>query len=281
VPGKEHRLLVGDSTEPLIVSQLMASDVGRDNWLTDLFEQADMVFTDPPYGVEYVGKTKDQLVIQNDRLGDAGTRMLIGDMARAWPLKPGGAYYLCAPAGNLITTFALGLADAEMEIRQSLVWVKHHFVMGRQDYHWRHESILYGWMEGAAHYFVDDRTQDTVIDDTPDPKTLSKAELIDLVHFLRRAQKDSVWYEDRPSASTLHPTIKPTDLVAKGIQNSSRPGELVFDGFVGSGTTIAACEQTRRICRALEIEPKFAAVTLQRCAEMQMHPELVRVYGRA
>ena len=121
-----------------------------------------------------------------------------------------------------------------MAVRQQLIWVKDVFVMGRHDYHYRHEPILYGWKEGAAHFFGGGRAQDTV------------------------------WEIPRPRRSESHPTMKPVELVARALKNSSRPGDLVYEPFAGSGTTIIAAEQTRRRCVALEIDPRYAQVTIER-----------------
>jgi DNA modification methylase len=247
-----HRLLCGDSTDLTNVRTLMDG------------AEASLVFTDPPYGVDYVGKTEEQLTIENDDLGDEGTRELIARATRCWPLKPGGAWYVCSPPGNTETAFRLGLQDAGQQLRQCLVWVKQQFVMGRQDYHWRHESILYGWQAGAAHYFLPDFTQDTVLDDRADVGSMNKAELLAIVKEYRRRERTSTWEEDRPSASRAHPTMKPLGLVAKAIRNSSRRHDVVFDGFAGSGQTLLACEPLERRCYAMEIDPHYCDVIVER-----------------
>jgi DNA modification methylase len=209
-------------------------------------EYADLIFTDPPYGVNYVGKTKDALTIQNDALGDDGTRELVADILTVAPLREGGVFYVCSPAGNTETAFRLAIQDAGLSLRQCLCWVKQQFVLGRQDYHWRHESILYGWREGAAHYFVDDRTQDTV------------------------------WEIDRPSRNDAHPTMKPIALVAKAIANSSRLHEIVYDACGGSGTTLIASDQLNRHCRMVEIDPRYCDVILTRWEQLTgRHAELL------
>jgi DNA modification methylase len=218
----DHRLLCGDATDRDDVIRLMNG------------EEADLLVTDPPYGVEYVGKTKQALTIQNDRLGDNGTQALVAAALRGAPLKPGGSFYVCSPAGSSETVFRLALLDAGLELRQCLVWVKDQFVMGRQDYHWRHESILYGWKDGAAHRFVNDRTQDTV------------------------------WEIDRPRRSAEHPTIKPIELVTRALRNSSRHGDLVLDLFGGSGTTLIACESLSRRGAMIELDPVYCDVAVAR-----------------
>jgi site-specific DNA-methyltransferase (adenine-specific) len=239
-----HRLLCGDSTDAGDVARLMGS------------ERADLVFTDPPYGVSYqmkmtteraiaLHRRKDHMEVPNDDLGDEGTRAFIAAAVAVAPMRPGTPFYLCSPPGNTETSFRLALADAGLQLRQCIVWAKNIFVMGRQDYHWRHESILYGWKDGAAHFFAEDRTQDTV------------------------------WEINRPRISEEHPTMKPVDLVARAITNSSRGGDVVYDGFGGSGTTLVACEQAGRLGRMLELEPKYCAVILERMAGMGITPRRV------
>lgn len=218
----DHRLLCGDSTKEDDVSRLMNGD------------RANLVFTDPPYGVSYVGKTKDALTIDNDALNEDEFLSFLGKAFAEWPIDPGVSYYVFSPPGNLEGLFRRALSSS---LRQSMVWVKQQFVMGRQDYHWRHESILYGWKEGAAHYFIDDRTQDTV------------------------------WQFDRPKRSTDHPTMKPVELIEKAIRNSSKQNQIVFDGFSGSGSTIIACEKLHRRGFGIELDPHYCDVILKRWEE--------------
>lgn len=223
-----HRLLIGDSTLLEDVERVMAGD------------QADIVFTDPPYGVQYRmnwQQRADGKTILNDDLNEDDMRAFLVKAMQAFPLKAGGSFYLCAPPGRTETVFRLSLGDAGLRLRQCLVWVKQQFVFGRQDYHWRHESLLYGWAEGAGHYFVDDHTQDTV------------------------------WEIDRPHASPDHPTTKPVELVEKALRNSSRPNDVVFDGFGGSGTTLIAADRLSRRARLIELDPVYADVVLQRYSE--------------
>lgn len=217
-----HRLMVGDATRP--------ADVER----TTAGSSVDMVWTDPPFGVGYVGKTAARLTIANDALGATGTRELVSGALGLAPLRPGGAFYVAAPSGPLHLEFLHALRAADLTVRQTLVWVKDRFVLGHADYHARHENVLYGWRDGAAHYFVDDRTQ------------------------------DSVWEIPRPSRSEVHPTMKPVELVERALRNSSRPGDTIYDPFVGSGTTLIAAETSGRACLALEIDPVYAQVAIER-----------------
>ena len=222
-----HVLMCGDSTA--------ADDVGE--LLRDA--EVDLLWGDPPYGLGYRGKTKRALTIVNDDLGPSGTRALVAAALRLAPLRPGGAFYVAAPSGpELHLAFLLALEDAGLTAHQTLCWVKDRFVLGHADYHARHENILYGWRDGRAHYFVKDRTQDTV------------------------------WEIDRPARSAVHPTMKPVELVARAIRNSSTPGQLVYDPFAGSGTTLIAAEQTGRTCRAMELDPRYAQVIIERWAAL-------------
>ena len=169
-----------------------------------------------------------------DDLGEQGTYDLLKRALLAAPLKPGGAFYVCSAGGSNETLFRLALRDAGLPMKQSIVWVKHHFVLGRSDFHWKHETLLYGWKPGAGHYFGGGRTQTTV------------------------------WEHKRPNRSSLHPTMKPLPLVERAISLSSREDEIVYDGFGGSGTTLLACEATGRKCRMMEIEPHYCDVIVQR-----------------
>ena len=217
-----HRLLVGDATDPETVTRLTAD------------APVDLLFADPPYGVGYIGGTAAHLTIANDDLGADGTRALVADALRLAPLRPGGAFYVMAPAGPLHFSFLLALADAGLTIHQTLIWVKSSFVLGHGDYHYRHEPILYGWRDGGRHLFRGDRTQDTV------------------------------WEIPRPTRSEVHPTMKPVELVERAIRNSSLPGERVLDMFVGSGTTLIAAERAERVCLAMELDPRYAQVAIER-----------------
>jgi len=196
----------------------------------------DLLVTDPPYGVGYSGKTHRALTIANDDLEERGTRQLVAEALRAAPLRPGGAFYLFAPGGPLQLTFLLAVRDAGLAVRQTLIWVKDRFVFGHADYHARHEPILYGWRPGAAHRFVADRTQDTV------------------------------WEVARPARSAEHPTMKPVALLVRAMRNSTRPGETVYDAFAGSGTILIAAQMTGRAAVAMEIDPRYAQVALERWA---------------
>lgn len=218
-----HRLVCGDSTSAAAWDALMCG------------EAADLVWTDPPYGIAYVGKTKDALTIENDALDAAQlTDFLQAALSLAWGhCRPGAAWYVASPAGPLHQVFGHVLTALGVW-RQSIQWIKDAFVLGRSDYHYRNESIFYGWKEGAAHYFVADRTQDTV------------------------------WECPRPRQNAEHPTMKPVALVQRAVENSSRVGGIVVDPFGGSGTTLLASEVTGRCARLLELSPQYCDVICTR-----------------
>lgn len=215
----DHRLACGDCA-----SELVATLGGS---------LAEMVFTDPPYGVSYVGRTSKSLTIENDAPAEFQAVLDRAFAALLTAVAPGGAWYVCAPSGPDSLVFGQKLRDLGV-LRQRLVWVKDRFVLGRSDFHYRHEDIYYGWSPGAAHRFRGDRTQ------------------------------DSVWEVDRPSRNDVHPTMKPVALVAKALGMSSSVGDIVVDPFLGSGTTLIAAEQLSRRCRGTELSPAYCDVIVER-----------------
>ncbi len=222
-----HRLLCGDATRPEDLARLMAG--GR----------ADMVWTDPPYNVAYEGKTVEALTIQNDSMDNASFRAFLLAFYRAAlsVTKPGGPIYV-AHADSEGVNFRATMLEAGWLLKQCLIWVKQAFVLGRQDYHWQHEPVLYGWAPGAAHVWEGDRSQSTILT------------------------------FDRPQRSTEHPTMKPVDLVAYCLENSSRPGDVILDPFAGSGTTLIAAEKAGRIARLVELDPRYCDVIVARWEQM-------------
>lgn len=254
-----HRLMVGDSTDPDDVYKLTGGEV------------MDLCVTDPPYNVGYVGGTPEAMTIMNDKMDDGHFYNFLRDfytqMLRV--LKPGGSFYIFH-ADSEGLNFRAALKAAGGQVKQNLIWAKNSMVLGRQDYQWKHEPILYGWKEGAGHYFVNDRCQTTIFENRPDLDSMSREDLAELAAFLLaklEAIPNSVIKENRPTRSELHPTMKPIALCAKLIQNSSKPGEKVVDFFGGSGSTLIACEQTGRTCYAMELDTKYADVILTRWEE--------------
>ncbi len=250
-----HRLLCGDATKKEDVERLMNGEI------------ADLIVTDPPYNVDYVGKTKDALKIQNDKMVDNDFRRFLTNAFRMMDrhLKPGGAFYIWH-ADSEGYNFRGACQDAGWQVRQCLIWNKNTIVLGRQDYHWKHEPCLYGWKDGAAHYFIDDRTQATVIEDKGlNFKKMKKEELVALLkEIFSDKVSTTVINEDKPMRSAEHPTMKPLKLLERLIKNSSRPGELVLDTFGGSGSTMMTCEQLNRTCYMMEIDPIYCDVIVKR-----------------
>jgi DNA modification methylase len=162
------------------------------------------------------------------------------------------------------------MKEAGFKIAECLIWEKNAFVMGRQDYHWRHEPILYGWKEGAGHYFIKDRTQDTVmLEDDIDFESMKKAEIIAWIEQRARDNKDltTVLFENKPHRSDLHPTMKPLELIGRLMLNSSKPGWIAADFFMGRGSTLMAAEQLGRTAYGMEMGEKFCDVIIKRWEE--------------
>jgi DNA modification methylase len=223
----EHRLLCGDSTQTDTFEKLMQG------------EMADMVVTDPPYNVAYEGKTKDALTIENDSMGNDDFYKFLYDFytALSTVVKKGGAIYVWHASSEVIN-FGKAMVDAGWLLKQQLIWVKNTMVMGRQDYQWKHEPCLYGWLAGDSHKWYSDRKQTTVIE----------------------------W--DKPQRNGEHPTMKPIGLFAYQIQNSSKKGDIVIDAFGGSGTAMVACEQINRKARLIEFDPKYCDVIVKRMIKL-------------
>jgi DNA modification methylase len=232
-----HRLLCGDATKPADVARLMVG------------ESASLLLTDPPYNVDYHGKAGK---IENDSMSGAAFYdfLLAAFTAMFESAAPGAACYIFH-VDSEGENFRRAFRESGFLPKQCLVWVKNVFVIGRQDYQWGHEPVLYGWKPGVAHYFVDDRSQSTVIDDDAPPniRKMRKAQLLELAAALleeRQGSASTVLRCDKPLRSPDHPTMKPVELVGRLIKNSSRSGEAVLDPFGGSGTTLVAAEELKR-----------------------------------
>jgi DNA modification methylase len=188
-----------------------------------------------------------QKPIINDHLSEAETGALFRDGLAVGSkyCAPGACVYASVPGGGLLACFISALEAAGFAFKSTLVWVKNQFVIGMSDYHFRHELVLYGWLKNGAHLWIGDRSQ------------------------------DSVFEVDKPHASNLHPTTKPVELIARMVANNSRPGELVYDPFCGSGSTILAAHQLARISYGCEIDPGYVAVALERLSHLGLRPQLV------
>jgi DNA modification methylase len=225
----EHRLLCGDSTK--------AGDVAR---VID-GEKASIMWTDPPYGVSYVGKTKEAKTIKND--GAEGLPALLGGAfgaADSIALTDGAAIYIAHPPGALSVTFDNAFVAQGWRLHQTLIWVKDSMVLGHSDYHFKHEPITFGYKPGSGRFGRGG------------------------IGWYGPDNAVSVFEVPRPKASEEHPTMKPVELVMKMIFNSSAPGHIVYEPFCGSGSTLIACEKLGRKCRALELDPIYCDVIVAR-----------------
>lgn len=258
-----HRLMCGDSTNPDDVALLLDG------------EMMDMVETDPPYNVNVSNSNGD--TIENDNLADNEfyTFLLSAFKNIDTFLKQGGAFYIWHADSNG-GMFRNALEENGLRVRQNLIWVKSHFTIGRQDYQWRHEPCLYGWKDGAGHYFIDLRSLATTQEyDTIDK--MSKEEILEAYKELLE-NCSTVMHEQVPLVNDLHPTMKPLSLIKKQIRNSSRERERVLDLFGGSGTTLIACEELNRKCYMMEYDPKYAGRIIKRW-ELQTGQQAKKVYG--
>jgi DNA modification methylase len=248
-----HRLMCGDSTNKTHVDKLMDSQL------------ADLVVTDPPYNVAI--ENSQGMTIQNDDMSNQEFKnfltMCFKNLESS--LKQGGAFYVWYASREHIN-FESSLNDAGFKVRQQLIWNKNTFILGRQDYHWKHEPCLYGWKDGAAHYFMDDRTQSTMLENKKsNVNSMSKEEMQELIkELLSDKISTTVLNEDKPSVNDLHPTMKPIKLIGRLIKNSSKQNEIVLDLFGGSGSTLIAAEQIGRNCFMMEYDPKYVDVIIKR-----------------
>ena len=248
----DHRLMVGDSTNEDDVDALMDGTL------------ADLCVTDPPYNVNI--ENSDGMTIENDNMAGFAFQDFLTNAFRNMEgaLAAGAPFYIYY-ASRTASAFLQALENVGMEPRQQLIWVKNTFVLGRSDYHWQHEPILYGWKEGP-HYFTDSRRESTTIEipEMPDLDHMKKDDAIKLLKNIYSYTSTSVMREKKPAADDMHPTMKPIPLLCYQIQNSSRKGDTVLDLFGGSGSTLIACEQTQRRCFMMEYDPRYADVIIDR-----------------
>lgn len=218
-----HRLMCGDSCSLTDMEKLCDG------------QPVDMWLTDPPYNVAYEGKTKEALKIQNDSMGDDQFRQFLRDayVTADLVMKAGAVFYIWH-ADSEGYNFRGAAHDAGWKVRQCLIWKKSTMVMGRQDYHWKHEPCLYGWKEGAGHLWATDRKQTTILE------------------------------FDKPSRNGEHPTMKPVALFEYQMLNNTKGGDIVLDSFGGSGTTLLAAEKHGRYARLMELDPKYCDVIVKR-----------------
>lgn len=218
-----HRLMCGDSTDAEQVKVLTNGEL------------VDMLLTDPPYNVDYTGATKKKLKIKNDNMEDTAFRQfLCSAFSAANEVMKAGAVFYIWHSDTEGYNFRGACLDVGWQVREVLIWNKNSMVMGRQDYHWKHEPCIYGWKDGASHLWASDRKQTTVID------------------------------YNKPNKSEIHPTMKPIGLFDYQVKNNTKGGDIVLDLFNGSGTTIIACEQNGRKAYCMELDPKYVDAAIDR-----------------
>lgn len=242
----KHRILCGDSCSPADVEWLMAGKL------------ANIVQTDPPYGVSYADKNKYlnfispgnriQTPIENDHESAQDMKRLWTDSfsLMATYLRDGGVYYIHGPQGGELAMMMMSIVDSGLELKHMLIWVKNNHVLGRCDYNYKHEPILYGWKPGAGHKFYAD---------------------FDV----------STWEVNKPLKSELHPTQKPVELAVRAIKNSSKTNDIILDVFLGSGFVLIASEQLNRVCYGMELSPNYVQVATERWINFTGRPEDVTV----
>lgn len=257
-----HRLLFGDSCSATAVDRLMDG------------KPAAMVWTDPPYNVDYEGKAGK---IKNDKMSPSEFEaFLLSSMLQMHGvLVPGGAIYVCHSEAGGGLVFRQIFKRAGFRFSSCLIWNKGQAVLGRSDYHWQHEPILYGWKPGAAHKWYGNRKQKTVMEANLPAIVIQEdgSWTLLLDGKLYRLTGENVRIEEvsgtihpipKPTKNVDHPTTKPVELIESGVSNSSRSGGIVYEPFSGSGSTLIACERLGRCCYAMELDPRFVQVGIAR-----------------
>lgn len=265
----EHRLICGDSTKEEYINALMDGEV------------ADLLVTDPPYNVNYSSKNemlnkadrghRIQRDIDADNMNNTAFLSFLTDAFTCAnnAMRAGAAFYVWFADNHFMDVWK-SLVSNHLKVTQQLFWNKNSLVLGRLDYQKKHEPCLYGWKDGAAHYFVDKRNLVTVIENKKDLDNMSKQEMKDLLEkiFIKQELPSTVIDCDKPQRSADHPTMKPIPLMGRLIANSSRRKDIVLDIFGGSGTTLIAAEQLGRKCRMVEYEPVYVDVIIKRWEEL-------------
>ena len=259
-----HRLMCGDSTKREDVEKLVDGAT------------IDLMITDPPYNVNYEstdGKIKNDNMSSNDFY-----EFLKKFYANAFSVMRDGAAFYIFHADSETKAFRGACEEVGFKISQCLIWVKNAFNLSMQDYHWRHEPCLYGWKLGTAHYFITDRSQDTILEDIESLKSKSKAELLEMYLNLQKILEEhsTIIRENKPLKNDVHPTMKPLKLLARLMVNSSQKEWNILDLFGGSGSTMMTAEQLGRKSYLMEYDPRFADVIVKRFASVNKNITLLR-----
>ena len=262
-----HKLLCGDSTAEGDISRLFEDKV------------ADLVVTDPPYNIdygtaeqdrnEYRGIERAERSILNDNMSDESFHQFLLNFYKNTysKTKGGGVIYVFHSTKESVNLIK-ALREAGYKLSQTLIWVKDHFTLGRSDYQWQFEPILYGWREDKPHYFIHDRTQSSVFENKEELAKKKKEELLKILNEIYEHYPSDIVRDSKPLRNAEHPTMKPITLCAKLIQNSSREQEIVYDAFAGSGSTLMACQQMNRTSYNIELAENYCDVIVKRYAKM-------------
>lgn len=275
-----HKLLCGDATSIQALEFLMAGDRAACAW------------TDPPYNVEYVGKTPDALTISNDAMDgeDFYEFLRSAFSALCAVLAPGAAAYI-AHAETEGISFRRAFIESGFHFASCLIWRKNTLVLGHSDYHYQHEPILYGWRGDGSHRYYGGRDK-TTIQELGDPILTQIGDeqwqiTLGEQTFIIRGKDltvqpvhGTVFFEEKPSRSSDHPTMKPVALIERMINNSSKRGDIVIDPFGGSGSTLIACERLKRRARLTELEPRYCDVIVKRWQEYSGQEATLQRTGR-
>lgn len=247
-----HRLMCGDSTSSDDLQKLLDG------------KRIDLLYTDPPYNVNI--ENSEGMTIANDNLSnDSFKELLSAAFANVSGFMNDGASFYVWHGDSERVNFQQCLESNNLFVKQCLIWVKNGINFGRQDYKWQHEPCLYGWKDGAGHYFVPEYNHSTVIEDKLDLDKMKKEDLKRLCEsLLADNYPTTVIHENKPLKNDLHPTMKPVVMCGDMIHNSSRKSSIVCDLFGGSGSTLIACEQLGRSCYMMELDPKYVDVIIKR-----------------
>lgn len=261
-----HRLICGDSTNVVDVQRLMNG------------KQADLIITDPPYNVNYQSNTTGMKIMNDNMEEDEFEKFLLKAHKCMFEFSREGApiYVFHSDVGGY--SFRKAFVEAGFKMAECLIWLKNQFVLGRQDYQWKHEPILYGWKEGSGHTWYGGRSQSTIFETELDElKKMSKKELLELIEEYQKAIPTSVIEYDRPKKNKLHPTMKPLGLLGILMQNSSAKGDIVLDLFGGSGSTLMTAEKLDRIAYLVELDPIYCDAITKRYVQEKQSTDDIKI----
>lgn len=278
----KHRLICGSSCEKEVLNNLLGE------------EKINLIVTDHPYNVDYGEKSKalteslekasgekhfsNPYNLKNDKKNDSEFYQFLYDAfsnIHSYVSDKCSLYVFYAHLETL--NFYNAIINAGFNIKQTLIWIKEQAVIGRQDYQWRHEPIIYGWAKGGTHYWCGDRNRTTIIDYSEDLRNRTKNQLIAIIKEIMNNTPQDIIYCQKNRNSQEHPTMKPVKLYGELIQNSSRENDIVLDAFAGSGTALIACEQLNRKARLVELDPVFCQIIIDRAKKFNPNIQVEKI----